>query len=158
MAPFDPSVPSEESDGISAVRSRRRRSDWADGENLPVVAQLGGRPARSHSTQPQARPLDRTSCVRVCWIGWTCPGPVRSGGHDGRPSDRAVVPAHCSIGWPLGRRLHGRPPCYIRSSAPLPLSFFFSPLQFTLEWIRSGFGWTKSIHWLLIFGRKKVIL
>ena len=27
-------------------------------------------------------------------------------------------------------KAHGRPPCYIRPSAPVPLSLFFSPLQY----------------------------
>ena len=116
---------------------------------------------------------------RVRWNRWAACASVGSDGSDGRPPKRAVAPAGRPIGrprWPTARsggrgrppsdwaalvgtrRPHGRPPCSIRPSVPLPLSLFFSPLQFTLEWIRSGFGWTKSIHWLLIFGRKKMIL
>ena len=128
MAPSDPSVPSEESDGIPAVRLRRRRSDQADGKNLPAAARSGGRPVRSRSTQPRACPLDRPDMPEARPSGQSRPRAIRSGG-------------------PWADSCMGVRHTIIRPSAPLPLSLFFSPLQFTLEWIRSSFGWTKSIHW-----------
>ena len=119
------------------------------------------RRGQSRSTRLRARPLDRTGCARAS---------VRSGGHEGQLPERAVTP----VGHPIGRpptadrpisrrpsdraarargRSHERPP--YKAVRPLSLSLFFSPLQFTLEWIRSGFGWQNPSIGFSSLGEKK---
>ena len=129
-----------------------RPSARGDGDPIRWTVKISRRPFGQVDGLPNPVPHGRE---RVRWIGRAVRAFVGSAGHARGPSKRAITPAGRPIKRPLGGRLHRRLPCYIRPSAPLSLSLFFSPLQFTLEWIRSSFGWTKSIHWLLIFGREK---
>ena len=144
-------------DACSPHDQRWRRPICRSYPRNPTAIRSGGRPALSRLTRPRARPLDRTGCARICRIGQTCPGPIGAGGRARGPSNRTATTADHPIGRsrPAGGRPHGRPPCYIRPSASLPLSLFFSPLQFTLEWIRSGFGWQNPSIGFSSLGEKK---
>ena len=113
VAPSDPSVPFEESDGIRAVHPVGRTA-----KPVPFHAAAG---ASAGSDGLCACPSDRVAPTAYRSRA------VRSDGPNGRPPDRAVALVGRPIRRPARGRPHGRPPCYIRPSA-LFLSHFFSPL------------------------------
>ena len=90
VALSDPSVLSEESDGIPAVRRI--------GQTACPVLFHAATGASAGSDKVHARPSDPPDMSEARPSGQLCPRAIRSGGHDGRPPDQAVVATHRPIG------------------------------------------------------------